>query len=243
MKGTKYYIGTSGWTYEDWKGPFYPEDQPKKRWLEFYASQFSTVEINATFYGSFKDQTYRSWGERVPENFSYVLKAPRHITHRSHLLNVEGSIRTFCNSAAILGKKLGLILLQIAPNTPYDLARLERALMAFADPCKVAVEFRSQQWLTPETYNLLRRLGTVFCSPDAPGYALLDWLTSDTGYLRLHGRRSWYAYDYSEDELQEIAGVARRLEKNGARVIYAFFNNDYHANAPRNAKRLREILG
>jgi uncharacterized protein YecE (DUF72 family) len=83
----------------------------------------------------------------------------------------------------------------------------------------------------------------VYCCVDAPGHELLDWLTSDTAYIRMHGRRSWYSYDYSEDELQEIAGFARRLEGAGAKKLYIYFNNDYHANAPRNAKRLIEILG
>jgi uncharacterized protein YecE (DUF72 family) len=242
MSTPTYFIGTSGWTYDDWNGPFYPQNLPRSRWLEYYASQFSTVEINATFYGTFKDQTYQNWRKRVPPDFSYVLKAPRLITHRKYLLEAEEQIKTFWNSVLNLEEKLGLILLQVAPDTPYDLERLERALLAFPDPQKVAVEFRSKIWQTGETFNLLTCLGAVYCSADAPGYELVDWLTSKTGYIRLHGRHSWYSYNYSEDELQEIARFARQLGAQGAQRIYIFFNNDYHANAPHNARRLAEIL-
>jgi uncharacterized protein YecE (DUF72 family) len=238
-----YYIGTSGWTYADWRGLFYPPDLPRSRWLEYYGAQFSTVEINATFYGNFKDQTYRAWRARVPASFSYVLKAPRSITHVKDLLDVAPQIETFWNSAANLGEKLGLILLQVAPHTPYDLRRLQAALLAFQEPRKIAVEFRNPLWLTPETFDLLKQLGAVYCSADAPGFTRVDWLTSPTAYIRLHGRRSWYADDYAENELQEIAAFARRFEARGAEKIYIFFNNDYHANAPRNAHRLVEILG
>ncbi len=241
-RSAQYFIGTSGWTYDDWKGSFYPDKLPRSRWLEYYAGQFCTVEINATFYGTFKDKTYQAWRERVPPGFSYVLKAPRFITHRQHLLEVSSQIKTFWNSAANLGEKFGLILLQVAPDTPYDLERLHSALLAFDDPHKVAVEFRSKKWQTQETFDLLTHLGAVYCSADAPGFELVDWLTSTTGYIRLHGRHSWYSYDYSENELQEVAGFARRLEAEGAERVYIFFNNDYHANAPRNAHRLIEIL-
>jgi uncharacterized protein YecE (DUF72 family) len=242
MSPDPYFIGTSGWTYTDWKGLFYPSGLPRSRWLEYYASQFSTVEINATFYGTFKDKTYRSWRDRVPPSFIYVLKAPRFITHRKFLLDVAPQIKTFWDSAVILGDKLGLILLQVAPDTPYDLERLERALLAFTDPHKIAVEFRHEKWLTQETYDLLARLGAVFCSADAPGSQIVDWLTSPVGYIRLHGRRRWYSDDYAEHELQEIAGLARQFVAKGAERVYIFFNNDYHANAPRNARRLAEIL-
>jgi uncharacterized protein YecE (DUF72 family) len=237
-----FYVGTSGWTYDDWKGRFYPPGVSRSRWLEYYSSQFLAVEINATFYGSFKDRTYQGWRDRVPPGFRYVLKAPRLITHRNLLVGSSPQIKTFCNSAANLGEKLGLILLQVAPDTPYDLERLEKALLDFANPHQVAVEFRNEKWLTGDTYDLLRRLGAVFCSAEAPGFELVDWLTSDTGYIRLHGHRSWYTHDYTDEELQGIAEFARSLETAGAKIIFIFFNNDYGANAPRNASSLLKIL-
>lgn len=242
IRPAEFLIGTSGWTYGDWKGKFYPEKLPQGRWLEYYASHFPTVEINATFYRTFKDQTYEKWRERVPGGFRYVLKAPRFITHRKYLDDAQAQIEEFWRSASILGEKLGLVLLQIAPNTPYDLSRLETALQAFGDPSRVAVEFRNNQWVTPEMFALLRELKVVYCNPDSPVNHLTDVITSKVGYIRMHGRARWYLYDYSEAELQEITAAARRMVQNGARIVYLFFNNDYQSNAVKNAQRLIELL-
>jgi uncharacterized protein YecE (DUF72 family) len=137
-----FFIGTSGWTYEHWKGDFYPETLPKKRWFDHYASQFSAVEVNATFYRAFSDTIYKNWRKRAPQGFGYVLKAPKLITHQKFLVGVEDDIKTFCESCALLGEKFESILLQVAPNMPYDLERLQTALLAFPDPHCLAVEFR-----------------------------------------------------------------------------------------------------
>lgn len=242
MDSMNYYIGTSGWTYPHWFGLFYPEDWPKSKWFEYYARHFSSVEINATFYRTFKNQTYERWYEKAPSNFVYVLKAPRLITHRKYLLNVEADVQAFWRSARLLKEKLGLILLQLAPGTPYDPERLRKALLAFDEPSKVAVEFRHQRWMKEETRALLTELGVVFCSAESPQSKLQDWLTSESGYLRLHGRGQWYAYNYSDDELQEIAILARRLKAQGAKQIFIFFNNDFEGYAVQNAAVLKRIL-
>lgn len=238
----RFFVGTSGWSYPHWKGVFYPEDWPKSKWFAYYTGEFPSVEVNATFYRTFKDQTYHNWRSRAPEGFVYVLKAPRLITHRKFLKDSEEQIKAFCKSAALLEDKLGLILLQLAPRTPYDPARLEQALRAFDDPAKVAVEFRNEQWLTEETKELLSKVGAVFCNVDSPQAELTDWVTSDSAYIRLHGRRRWYNYDYSARELQEIGLLAKRLAKLGARDVYIFFNNDADGCAPRNARLLLEML-
>ncbi len=238
----EYFTGTSGWTYGDWKGKFYPEKLAQAHWLEYYASHFPTVEINATFYRNFPDQTYEKWRERVPAGFRYVLKAPRTITHRKYLNNIQSEVQEFWRSAAILREKLGLILLQVSPGTPYDLHRLENALRAFGDPTHLAVEFRNEHWLTPETFALLRELKVAYCNPDSPVSRLSDIITSQVGYIRLHGRDQWYLYNYNEEELQEIAAVARRMVQNGAGTVYTYFNNDFKGYAAQNAQRLIDIL-
>jgi uncharacterized protein YecE (DUF72 family) len=243
LENTRFLIGTSGWTYDDWKGLFYPEKLARTRWLEYYASQFHTVEINATFYGTFKDQTYIGWKNRVPSGFGYVLKAPRLITHRKLLLDVEDDIKTFYHSCTLLEDGFEMILLQVAPNTPYDLDRLQKALLAFPDPRRLAVEFRHKRWLNPDVEALLRSIGVTYCDVDSPRQSLTGLLTSDRAYLRMHGRKAWYAYNYSPEELAEIAAVARKLAEHGASHIYAFFNNDYNANAVNNAHLLIEMLG
>ena len=236
-------VGTSGWVYEHWKHRFYPEKLPKSKWFSYYATQFSTVEVNATFYRAFQDRTYQKWREQAPPGFRYVLKAPRLITHLKLLVGVEEEIGEFWRSASILEDRLGLILLQIAPQTPYDPGRLRRAILAFGDPSRVAVEFRSSRWETEETYALLQELHSCYCNPDSPQQHLAGRLTSETGYLRMHGRSRWYSYDYTEGELQEIASIMQDMVRRGANTVYAFFNNDFESYAPQNARRLMEMLG
>jgi uncharacterized protein YecE (DUF72 family) len=240
--GSTTYIGTSGWSYPHWKGVFYPDDWPKSRWFEYYRSKFSTVEVNATFYRSFKDQTYQNWYEKAPQDFKYVLKAPKWITHRKYLIEVEPDIEAFWQSASLLKEKLGMILLQLAPSTPYDPRRLKRALTAFQDSRYVAVEFRHKRWLTQETKNLLQEMGSTFCNADSPKSELNNWLTSDTAYIRLHGHEHWYGYEYSNRELKNIYTLIKKMEKLGAKTIYVFFNNDIGGFAPKNALALMDIL-
>lgn len=237
-----FFIGTSGWTYDHWLGNFYPDGLPKSRWFKHYASVFNCVEVNATFYRAFQDQTYRNWKDKAPPGFSYVLKVPRLITHLKHLLNVEEDIAAFYRSCCLLQEKFGMALLQVAPGTPCDPERLSRALKAFPDPRKVAVEFRHPCWSNPQTEDLLRKLGATFCNVDSPNQKLTGKLTSDTAYLRLHGRHNWYCHDYSEKELEEIAGIARDLNRQGARQVYIFFNNDFGGYAPANAMGLAKLL-
>ncbi|MGE5123926.1 MAG: DUF72 domain-containing protein [Acidobacteriaceae bacterium] len=239
---TRYFVGTSGWTYEHWKGRFYPADLPQKRWFEYYASQFASVEINATFYRTFTDQTYHNWRLRAPQGFGYVLKAPRLITHRKYLVDVEADIQNFYRSCKLLEEKFELILLQVAPNMAYDLERLHKALQAFPDPTRVAVEFRRRDWLNSDTLSLLKTLGTTICNVDSPRQELRNDLTSRRAYLRLHGRKQWYSYNYSDTELREIGALALQLAKRGAERIYIFFNNDFEGYAPANARFLQDLL-
>ncbi len=239
---TEYFIGTSGWTYDHWKDRFYPHDLPKSHWFDYYATQFSSVEINATFYRSFKDQTYEKWRQRAPDGFGYVLKAPRLITHRKYLVDVKDDIQQFYHSCTLLEDKFELILLQVAPNMPYDLPRLERALAAFPHPECVAVEFRRPEWYSSQTISMLNDLGVTLCNVDSPRQRIGDMLTSRRAYLRLHGRHHWYSYNYSTDELSEIAQLARKLAERGAERVYIFFNNDFEGYAPANARFLQGLL-
>lgn len=238
----RFFVGTSGWTYDHWKGYFYPDKLAKSRWFDFYASQFPAVEVNATFYRTFNDKTYLNWRKRAPQGFGYVLKAPRIITHRKYLVDVEEDIKTFYRSCSLLEDRFEMILLQVAPSTPYGLDRLRQALLAFTDPGKVAVEFRNAQWLNSDVEALLRETGATFCNVDSPRQNLTDILTSDRAYIRLHGRQHWYSYNYSISELEEIASLARKLADRGARRVYIFFNNDFEGYAPANATTLLKIL-
>lgn len=238
----KFRIGTSGWSYDDWQSKFYPENCSKRKWLEYYANKFNTVEINATFYRRFKDIVYQNWHDRVPNNFRYVLKIPRFITHRKFLLDTEDDVKTFWESTQILNKKLGLLLMQLSPHTPYDLQRLEKALTHFPDPKKLAVEFRHSKWFTDDTFKLLKKYRTVFCTADSPSTSLENIVTSDLGYIRLHGRTKWFDYNYSHQQLKGIAELAKNMQKKGAKQVYIFFNNDVNAYSVKNALTLKKML-
>jgi uncharacterized protein YecE (DUF72 family) len=238
----QYFIGTSGWTYDHWKGCFYPQDLAKSHWFDFYAKRFNAVEINATFYRTFQDQTYLNWKSRAPQGFGYVLKAPKTITHRKLLNDVDADIQAFCRSAALLGDTFEMILLQVAPNLPHDLGLLKHTLQAFSDPSRVAVEFRNACWFNQETESLLSSVGAVFCNVDSPRQKLTEILTSERAYIRLHGRKSWYSSNYTDEELTAIASLARKLIARGARQVYVFFNNDFGGYAPANALVLRKYL-
>jgi uncharacterized protein YecE (DUF72 family) len=125
---------------------------------------------------------------------------------------------------------------------PCDLERLESALHAFPDPGRVAVEFRRAEWLNPETLDMLKDVGATFCNVDSPRQRHSNQLTSHRAYLRLHGRKHWYSYNYSGEELMEIADLAQDLAARGAKKVYIFFNNDYQGHAPANALTLSELL-
>lgn len=238
-----YYIGTSGWIYEHWKGRFYPADLAKAHWFSYYRQQFNTVEINATFYHSFKESTYLKWRDQAPAGFHYTVKAPRRISHSKKLVDCGQEIAEFGEKVKALGAHFGVILLQLAPSTRLDLARLRSALEAFPDPTRVAVEFRDEKWERERTFALLREFGAVYVCVDSPQTRLEPVLTGERAYLRLHGRARWYESAYSQAELREVAAAARKLAEQGAKEIYIYFNNDARGFAPRNALELKEMLG
>jgi uncharacterized protein YecE (DUF72 family) len=237
-----FHVGTSGWSYEHWKGVFYPDNLTKSRWFEFYANRFNCVEVNATFYRMFKDGTYQKWRQQAPEGFRYVLKVPQLISHRHRLHQVEALIAEFTRSAQLLEERLGLLLLQLPPHLPYQPERLKTALQAFGSPSLVAVEFRDEQWLSEEIFTLLKCQGANFCDADYPHHPSIGMVTGHVGYIRLHGRRAWYADNYTHDELCSIAETAHIMCRQGAEEVYIFFNNDEAAHAPMNASALLDLL-
>ncbi len=239
---TQYYIGTSGWHYDHWKDVFYPHGLSKTKWFEHYRNFFSTVEINATFYRRFKEKTYEKWYRQADNSFKYVLKVPRMITHRKYLHDVADLVKEYCNSAALLQEKLGMMLLQLAPSTAYDPELLGTVLRAFVDPQKVVVEVRNEKWLTEEFRDLLRKYKITFCNMDSPRLSVLDWITSGKVYFRFHGHKDMYAYNYSDDELNAIADQLIGLPELGVKEVYIFFNNDYEGYAVKNAQTLKKII-
>lgn len=236
----KLYVGTSGWQYDHWKGRFYPEDIPKKRWFEHYAEQFDTVEINNTFYNLPKAETFDKWREQTPDGFIYVLKYSRYGSHLKRLKEPEQHVGVFLERAERLGGFLGPILVQLPGNFKADADRLAGFLDAGPADYRWAMEFRDKSWLTDEVFELLREHNAALVIHDMlddhPREVTADWV-----YLRFHGDQ--YAGSYSP---QALSAWARRIDAwlGDGLDVYAYFNNDAEAHAPANALDLyRYVVG
>ncbi|MEW6545138.1 MAG: DUF72 domain-containing protein [Nitrospirota bacterium] len=236
-------IGTSGWTYPSWRGTFYPEDLPSRQYLEFYAREFPTAEVNYSFYHLPKPGTYAKWAGQVPEEFIFSVKASRLITHTKRLKEVEELWETFVRNARSLGAHLGPVLLQFPPSFRCEQSRLAAFLKeAGSSDVRLVFEFRHESWLVEEVYRLLSRHHAAFCIADSPDYPRRDVLTADFAYLRFHGRERLFASSYSQAELAEEAKKIRRYLKDGLDV-FVYFNNDAEGHAVSNARTLRKLLG
>lgn len=234
-----YHLGTSGWSYPDWKGPFYPPDLPSSDWLPFYASHFATVEINMTFYRFPKPETLRGWLGRTPAHFSFTLKANRQITHLKKLRNVKSEVNYFNILAGSLQEKLGCILFQLPPSITRDLDLLEEFLATLSPEFKNVIEFRHESWYDESVWERLRAHRVTSCtvsSAQVPGFPVE---TSSIGYFRFHGLTGGHRYNYSDEELAQWAETIKKVK---AEDCYVYFNNDYQAYAVSNCQKLAGLL-
>ena len=234
------YVGCSGWFYWKWRGPFYPADLPTSGWFDHYAKQFSTVEINASFYSWPTVANVKGWCRQPGNpNFVYTVKVCELITHIKRFKGTKTLVRDFGLIADILGERMGCFLFQLPPSHHFTKARL-RAILDQLDPARRnVVEFRHASWWNETVYTAFRETGTIFCSCSGP--RLPDDLvrTADDIYLRLHGPERWYRHDYSIDELTEWAD---KIRASGAKRAWIYFNNDYQGYAPKNALTMRRLL-
>jgi len=226
-------IGTSGYSYSEWKGNFYPEKMAAKDMLRYYAERFPTVEINNTFYRMPKEELLQGWAEQVPGSFTFVIKAPQRITH-IHRLKECGELLTYLyRVTATLGARLGPLLFQLPPNFRKDTARLQGFFDAMPERRRVAVEFRHASWFDDEVYEILRRQGAALCVADTgeePAVPLVA--TTDWGYLRL--RRE----EFSDDELRDWA---RRIGEQPWADAFVFLKHEEEGKGPKLAARLMEM--
>ncbi|MHB9133476.1 MAG: DUF72 domain-containing protein [Armatimonadota bacterium] len=241
----KLYIGTSGFTYAHWREVFYPAGVSQRRWLEFYAGHFTTVELNSTFYHLPKDSTFEGWAQRVPARFIYAVKVSRYITHLKHLHEVGESLERFLHGARLLGEHLGPLLIQLPPGMKLDLPRLEEFL-ALCDPSlRWTMEFRNSDWLRQDTYDLLARFHVALCIHDMIENHPQE-ITAPFIYLRFHGTNRRYGGSYPDDHLHDWAEQIMAWQRDG-HDVYAYFNNDMAGYAVQNAQTLirlcREMPG
>ncbi|MFB0517134.1 MAG: DUF72 domain-containing protein [Candidatus Neomarinimicrobiota bacterium] len=240
MQHQTIHIGTSGWVYDDWQGRFYPEEVKGTERLEYYARQFDTVELNASFYRVPTEPMVASWNRRLPESFHMVMKGSRLVTHRRKLVNVDESLEFFL-SRVLPVNTLKVILWQLPPSLHKDVPRLDAFMEKLPKTVRHAVEFRHGSWWDDEVAETLVQHKAAFVAVSMDGLPDTIIPTTDFLYLRFHGPADQiYQYDYPDEELAAWAERVRPLLED--RTLYAFFNNDYHARAPKNAATLRELL-
>jgi uncharacterized protein YecE (DUF72 family) len=237
----EYKVGTSGWAYAHWQGPFYPEHLGQDQWLEFYQDHFPTVEVNNTFYQLPEAETLKSWRGRAKAGFVYTLKANRYITHMKKLKDAQESVPKFLERARKLGSHLGPILWQLPPNWHADPGRFENFAKVLSDDLTHVFEFRDSDWFQDPIREILEDHNLSFCIYNMPNRPCPEWVTSDTVYLRFHGLTGEYRGEYGRESLEPWAERMRAWLDEGL-SLYAYFNNDEHAYATDDARRLIEIL-
>lgn len=237
----QYYIGTSGWQYDHWKGIFYPDKLPKSKWLEFYATYFSTVEVNNSFYRLPSNEIFIKWRTSTPSGFIFTVKVSRYITHIKRLKTADESMKKFIEHVDCLQDKLGPLLYQLPPNMKSDkelLADFPSFLLRHYDHI---FEFRNSSWFTDKIFDLLRCYYAGFCVYDMPGITCPLIATNSTGYIRFHGNEALYSSCYTRNEM---IVWARRIEAMGKELskVYLYFNNDARGYALSNATEIVKML-
>ena len=224
--------GTSGFSYKEWIGPFYPEKTAPEGMLKFYADRFPTVEINNTFYRMPAPAMLAGWLTQVPDAFSFTLKAPKRITHVERLHESESSVKEFLKRAGGLGERLGVVLFQLPPFFKKDLPRLQAFLDLLPAAGRFAFEFRSDSWQDAEVYDALRARGALLCVTDTDEGETPFVTTAASGYVRL--RRT----QYSDDELRAWAA---RIAAAPVERTYVYFMHEDEALGTRFAQTLMSV--
>jgi uncharacterized protein YecE (DUF72 family) len=227
------HVGTSGYSYPEWRGSFYPERFPGAQMLPYYAERFGTVELNNTFYRMPTAKTIAGWDRDTPAGFVFALKASRRITHDSRLRDVAEPLRYLLDTAGALGVKLGPLLFQLPPNFRKDLGRLAGCLALVPSGFRLAFEFRHASWFDEEVYGILRNRNAALCLADTESGTTPLVATADFGYFRLRDRA------YTREELAGWAAIARRAEWRDA---FVYFKHEESGTGPALARELIGLL-
>ncbi|HWB00201.1 MAG TPA: DUF72 domain-containing protein [Pirellulales bacterium] len=231
-------IGTSGWTYDGWRGPFYPQDVPKKKWLAWYATQFPTTEINGSFYRTPSLEAVRSWRDDTHDDFVFAWKASKFITHWKRLSdNCRNSLKLMETRLRALGPKAGPVLFQLPARFKADRERLASFFKLLSKRRRYAFEFRDASWYDHAIFDLLRDHNIALCISDHRD-APAPWeATADFVYVRGHGPTGEYHSRYPAATLRKWAGEFRRWRRQ-RRSIFCYFDNDQKSAAPLDAEAL-----
>jgi uncharacterized protein YecE (DUF72 family) len=236
------WIGTSGWQYRHWlNGVFYPPRLRTGEQLPFYAGDYPTVEINASYYRLPERSSFVKWREQTPPGFLFAVKASRYLTHMKKLADPEEPLQRLLERASGLEEKLGPILFQFPHTWRLNLERLRHftGLLREYPDHRFTFEFRHASWLVPEVYALLEEIGAALCLPAAPQMPLDVRLTAPWCYVRMHGGPT--GWGFTEGELEWWAGQLRPLLAQGTEV-FVYFNNDLGGHALVDSRRFRTLF-
>lgn len=234
-------IGTSGWHYASWRGPFYPEKLKAKELLSFYVTRFSPTELNNPFYRLPTEAAVAGWRDRTPDDFLFAWKASRYVTHMLRLKNAADGLAVMFGRALILGPKLGPVLFQLPPSLSADRERLAGFLAVLPPGRRYAFEFRHPSWYEPAILDLLREHDAALCLSDHAKAPAPSEVTASFVYVRGHGPSGWYWGSYSDETLRRWAHDIARWRKQG-RAVHCYFDNDVKSAAPADAAKLVGLL-
>ncbi len=241
------FIGTSGYNYPHWWNEvFYPSHLPQKKWLEYYAEHFDTVELNVTFYRLPSKEVFENWYKRTPKQFLFAVKGSRFITHIKKLKDCREPLSLFFDHASPLREKLGVVLWQLPPRFKFQKERLEEfcVLLSTLPRSKIhrhAFEFRDETWFCVEAFQILKEFHFTLCIAHGSGLPFMEKITSPFIYLRLHGGEVLYGSNYSDKELKQWAEKIHRWRKKG-KTVFIYFNNDAYSFATQNAFTLKKLI-
>lgn len=241
MSGNDIYIGTSGWSYDHWKGVFYPEKIAANRMLAEYVRHLRTAEINSVFYRLPSEKMVEQWLQSTPTDFVFAVKASRYITHVKKLNEPEDSVAALLAKIGILGEKLGPLLFQLPPHWHCNEERFTVFLNRLPAGFRYSFEFRDHSWLNERVNSLLADHNAAFCIYELDGYLSPKEVTADFLYVRLHGPGGPYQGSYDQDVLAAWANFFLHWARRGKRV-YCYFDNDEKGYAPLNARTLQEMV-
>lgn len=235
------HIGTSGWHYNHWRGPFYPEKMEAREFLEFYIGHFHTVEINNSFYRLPTEHAFSIWRDTVPPGFIFAVKGSRFITHMRKLKDPERTLPPFMERAALLEDRLGPILFQLPPHWHFNAERLKEFLAALPRNRRYTLELRDRTWINDEALKLLTQHNIAFCIYEFGGFISPKEITGNFVYIRLHGPGGPYQGRYDEKTLAGWAEDIGTWSRKG-HDVYCYFDNDQAGFAALNALELQEMV-
>lgn len=250
---TKILLGTQGWNYEGWTGPFYPRGAASKELLRLYSRVFDTVEVDSTFYATPPESAVKGWDSKTPRGFVFSVKLPSEITHKNRLRESKESLFFFADRMRLLKDKLGCVLIQLPPDfSPNERTALSSFIQLLPSDIRFAVEFRDSKWLNESTLSILNERNIALALTDSRwisrdlSFKVIESCAADFAYVRWMGPRELTDFSRIQiDKSRELAQWAEAFDqlKGSAKVIYGYFNNHYQGHSPASCNLFKQLIG